>query len=61
MGEVMPEVMEGEIVNQFPLALVGMGLECPEPVVNPVLTQSLATLRREDIGSVSICLALRYS
>jgi hypothetical protein len=33
--------MEGEIVNQFPLALGGDSLEHPEPVMNPLLVQAL--------------------
>jgi hypothetical protein len=44
VGEVVPQVMEGEIVNQFPLALGGTNLERPEPVVDPFLGQALTTL-----------------
>ena len=50
----MPQVMEGEIVNQFPLALGGTSLERPEPVMNPLFRQALAALRRKDVGPISI-------
>ncbi|SRR6266566_275514 len=46
--------MKGEIVNQFPLVLGGTGLECPEPVADPFLSQGFTTLRREDVGPISI-------
>lgn len=44
MGEVMPQVMEGEIVNQFPLVLGGTSLERPELVMDPFLGQALTAL-----------------
>src|SRR6266699_186612 len=54
MSEVVSYIVEGEFVNQFPLALCGTGLERPEPVMNPFLGQSIAALRRKDVGSISI-------
>src|SRR6266849_4054866 len=51
--------MEGEIMNQFPLALCGTSLERPEPVVDPFLSQALAALRCKDVGSVGISTRLK--
>lgn len=42
--------MEGEIVNQFPLALCGTGLEGPEPVVDPVTRQLLGIYSYVSLG-----------
>src|SRR5690348_7934771 len=46
--------MEGEIMDQFPLALCGTSLQRPEPVVNSLFGQAFAALRRKDIGSIGI-------
>lgn len=54
MGEVIPQVMEGEIVNPFPLVIGITGFERLEPVRNPFLGKALATLRWKDIGPICI-------
>ena len=41
MGKIMPQIMEGEMVNQFSLALGSTSLEHPEPVVDPFLVKAL--------------------
>ena len=41
MGEVVPQVMEGEIVKQFPLVLGGTSLERSELVVDSFLGEAL--------------------
>src|SRR5258708_23286237 len=46
----MPQVMEGEILDQFPLALGGLSLERAEPIVDPFFRQTLAALRHKYIG-----------
>lgn len=49
MSEVMSQVMEGEIVNEFPLILGAICLQRPEPVMNPFLGQALAPLRGKEV------------
>lgn len=57
----MPQIMEGEIMNVFPLLLRGASLEGAEPVVNAFFRQPLAALRREDVDAFRIASARRYS
>src|SRR5258708_6786824 len=54
VGEVVAQVMESEIVNQFPLPPGGTSLERPKPVVDSFLGQALTTLGCKDVGSISI-------
>src|SRR5260370_42275143 len=58
-GEVMPQVMEGEILDQFPLALGGLSLERAEPIVDPFFRQTLAALRHKYIGPFCVASGLQ--
>ena len=44
VGEVVPQVIESEVSNHFPLVVDGLGFERAEPVVDPLFGQALAAL-----------------
>src|SRR5260370_29942919 len=54
MCEVVPEVMEGEIMDICPLVFRRPRFQHAEPVVNPFFSQEIAALRCKDVCSISI-------
>src|SRR5260370_33795401 len=54
MCEVVPEVMEGEIMDICPLVFRRPRFQHAEPVVNPFFSQAIAALRCKDVCSISI-------
>ena len=54
VSEVMPQIVEGNRRDQQPLFLVGLSFERTKPVMNTGLTQPLAPLGREDIGTFPV-------
>ncbi len=59
MCEVVPEVMEGEIMDICPLVFRRPRFQHAEPVVNPFFSQAIAALRWKDVGSVGISTRLK--
>src|SRR5260370_35913872 len=59
VGEVIAQVMEGEILDHFPLMLRGLSLEHAEPIVDRFFRQTLAALRRKHIGACCIASGLQ--
>jgi hypothetical protein len=58
MGEIVPQIMKREVSNQFPLLLVRLAFQCPEPVMDASFGELGLTLRREDIGAALIAPAV---
>jgi len=52
MREVVPQVMEGQIMDICPLVFRRLRFEHAEPVVNAFFSQAIATLRCKDICSI---------
>jgi hypothetical protein len=46
MGEIVPQIMEREIMDVFPLFFGGTSLQRTKPVVYAFLGQALAALRQ---------------
>ena len=59
MGEVVSQVKEGQILDQFPLALGGPSLELAEPIVDGFFRQPLTALREKYIGPPCVTSALQ--
>ena len=53
-GKVVPQVMEGDILDHFRLVFRTLSFKRAEPIVDPFLRQSLPALRREHIGSCCV-------
>jgi hypothetical protein len=53
MREVVPEVMEGEIMDVYPLVFCRPRFQRTEPLVNALFSQAIAPLRGKDVGSIS--------
>jgi len=51
VGEVVPQVLEGKVLDHFPVVFGGLSLECPEPAVDPFFGQPLAALRRKHVST----------
>jgi hypothetical protein len=58
LAEVMPQVMEGDILDHFLLDLCGPSLELAEPVVDGFFRQPLAALREKHIGPLCVTSSL---
>jgi hypothetical protein len=54
VGEVMTQVVEGNIANQLPLLSGRLRFNATEPVMNPSFGQPLVTLGGEDIRTFRI-------
>src|SRR5260370_26745880 len=54
MCEVVPEVMEGEIMDICPLVFRRPRFHHAEPVVNPFFSQAIAALRCKEVCAISI-------
>jgi hypothetical protein len=49
MREIMPQVMEAEIGDEFPLFVIGLSFEGTKPVVDPIFGEVCASLRSKDV------------
>jgi hypothetical protein len=52
MREIMPQVMEAEIGDEFPLFMIGLSFEDTKPVVNAVFCEVSASLRSKDVRTL---------
>src|SRR2546425_4316790 len=55
----MPQIMEGEILDRFPLVLRGLSLERAEPIVDPFFRQTLTALRHKYIDTFCVTSGLQ--
>src|SRR6266849_5849811 len=54
MRKVVPQVMEGEIMDICPLVFRRLCFKSAEPIVNAFFSQACTTLRCKDVCSISI-------
>jgi len=59
MGEVVPQVMESEILDQWELVLCSLRLELAEPIVDAFFGQLRAALRDKHVGTCYITRGLQ--
>ena len=59
MSEVMTQIMEGNILNQFPFLFSRLLLKSPEPLMQTAFRQTFMALREEDIGTDRLTSLLR--
>src|SRR5438270_2114844 len=59
VGKVVPQVIEGEILDRFPLVPGTLHLERAEPVVDPFFRQTLAALRGKHEGPCCVASGLQ--
>src|SRR5215469_15601126 len=58
VGKIMPQVMEGQVRDKFPLLMGSPLLQGPKPVVNAILSKARAPLRGEYVGTGRIASAM---
>src|SRR6266699_5626200 len=58
MRKIVAQIMKREGSYEFPLLVVGLSFEAPEPLVNAIFCQAWTPLRRKDVGAGALSSAV---